>query len=182
MNILNFGFIILSPEHNIGGLKNTLRSIKNYYSDSNIISVVNKDICKEQMKEIKEICEVYKGEKTITSLINKGFEKTKSDWNILIIEGARVSKNLNKKYSFFINSNEDILFPLILDYDIHGYPLKIHDKFYNCTLNGICINKSFFKSVGKLTDNPLEISRKFWSLDALSKEAKFKAILGIKIC
>ncbi len=181
MNI-NFGFIILSPEHNIGGLKNTLRSIKNYYVDSNVVSIVQKEIKKDQIKEIKELCDVHKGGSTITSLINKGFEKTKSEWNILIIEGARACKNLHRKYCSFIKSDYDIIFPLIVEYDMKGYPSRINDKFYNCTLNGICINKNFFNSVGSLSDNPLEISRRFWSLEALDKKANFKAILGVRIC
>jgi hypothetical protein len=49
-------------------------------------------------------------------------------------------------------------------------------------LNGICINKIFFKEIGKLSENPLEISRKFWALEAKEKNANFKTILGIKIC
>jgi hypothetical protein len=65
---------------------------------------------------------------------------------------------------------------------MNGQPIKINDTFYNCTLNGLCINKNFFKEVGKLSENPLEISRKFWALDAKEKGAEFKCILGIKIC
>lgn len=181
MNI-NFGFIILSPDHNIGGLKNTLRSIRNHYIDSDVVSIVQKETNKDRIKEIKELCDVHKGGNTITSLINKGFEKTKSEWNILIMEGARACKNLNRKYSSFISSDCDIIFPLIVEYDIKGYPNKINDKFYNCTLNGICMNKKFFNSVGGFSDNPLETSRKFWSLQALDKKANFKAVLGVRIC
>lgn len=181
MNI-NFGFIILCPDHNIGGLKNTLRSIRNNYEDSECLCVVSKEIKADQFKEIKDICEVHKAGKTVTSLINKGFEKTKSDWNVILVEGSRVTKNLNKKYSMWINDYKDILFPLIVDYDFNGYPIKIHDTFYNCTLNGMCIHKDFFKEVGKLSENPLEISRKFWALEAKEKKANFKTILGIKIC
>lgn len=182
MNIINFGFIIISPEHNIGGLKNTLRSIDNFSKGSEVVSIVGKEIKEEEIKESRNFCEIYKGGKTITSLINKGFEKTKKEWNIIIIEGARLCKNLCKKYSTFIKSEKDILFPLIIDYDIKGYPKTINNEFHNCTLNGICINKKFFKKIGKMTDNPLEISRKFWSMDAIQNQANFKSILGIRIC
>lgn len=179
---LDFGFIILSPEHNIGGLRNTIRSIDTNYGNSNYICVVPKQTKNEQIKEIKEICEVHKGGETITSLINKGFEKTKKDWNILILEGSRIPKNFYKKYEIFIKDNKDIVYPLIIDYDVYGYPKHVYDTFYNCTLNGICINKIFFKEIGKLSENPLEISRKFWALEAKEKNANFKTILGIKIC
>lgn len=176
------GFIILSPENNIGGLKNTIRSIENTTENYSIICSVTKNIKSDQLKEMQQYCSVYKSGDTITSLINKGFEKTKEDWNIVIIEGSRICKNLKSKYFKWITNEKNVIFPLIVEYNLNGYPNKINNTFYNCTLNGICINKSFFKQVGKLSENPLEISRKFWALDALKKGAEFKSILGIKIC
>lgn len=180
---LNFGFIILSPDYNIGGLKNTIRSIKNNYEEEiSIICSVSKSVKSAQLKEMQEVCETYKGGNTITSLINKGYEKLNCDWGILLLEGSRVCKNLQYRYKKWINSEKDILFPLVVDYDINWYPKKIYDSFYNCTINGICINKSFFCAVGKLSDDPLEASRKIWTIDAVQKGANFKSILGIKIC
>jgi hypothetical protein len=178
---MKFGYTILSIDYNIGGLKNTIRSINNNYNDAEIVCVVNKDVSKDQFSEMKEVCNVYKGGNTITSLINKSFDKIKTDWNIFVIEGARICKNLEKRYSIWIKNENDIIFPLITEVNRDGQR-KIYDSFHNCTLNGLCINKKFFKNVGNLSENPLEISRKFWAIDALSKNAKFKTILGIKIC
>lgn len=180
--MINFGYTILSFDYNIGGLKSTIRSIKNHYENAEIICVVNSDVSKDQIKEMKLSCDCHKAGKTVTSLINKSFDKIKSDWNILIVEGARVSRTLQDKYSYWARSDKDILFPLIVDYDRDGYPIEIHNEFHNCTLNGLCINKNFFKQVGKLTENPLEVSRQFWSIDASLAGANFKSILGIKIC
>lgn len=179
---MKLGYVIISPEPNIGGLKNTIRSIRNNYEDSNIICIVNKNIKKEQYAEYKDICEVHKGKDSIVSLINKGFEKTKEEWNLLLIEGSRITKNIEKKYSNWIKSCNDVLYPLIVDYDSKGYPIHIYNEFYNCTLNGICINRNFYKKVGDLSNNPLEISRKFWSLEAIENKANFKSILGVRIC
>jgi hypothetical protein len=178
----NLGFLILSTDHNIGGLKNTIRSIKNNCDNFSITCCVDKSIKSEQLKEMKQFCDVHKGGNTITSLINKGFEKTKEDWNVVLMEGSRICKNLHYKYFRWITNEKNIIFPLIVEYNMNGQPSKINDTFYNCTLNGLCINKNFFKEVGKLSENPLEISRKFWALDAKEKGAEFKCILGIKIC
>ena len=178
----NLGFIILSVDGNIGGLKNTIRSIQNNSINYSIISVANKSIKSDQLKEMQQYCEVYKGGNTITSLINKGFEKTKEEWNIILIEGSRICKNLKTKYFKWITNNKNIVYPLIAEYNLNGYPSRINNTFYNCTLNGICINKNFFKEVGKLSENPLEISRTFWAMQAKEKGAEFKSILGIKIC
>lgn len=179
---INFNYIILSLDHNIGGLKNTIRSIKAYGNESTYMCVVNKEISKEQFDEIKEMCEVHKAGNTVISLINKGLEKTKIDWNVFVVEGSRTCKNLEKKYSFWMQSEKDVIFPLIVDYDREGYPTKIYNEFYNCTLNGLCINKKFFKQVGKLAEMPIDISRQFWSIDATVLGANFKTILGIKVC
>ena len=178
----NFGFIILSPNFNIGGLKNTLRSIKNNYEDTEVICCVSSLIKSNQLKEMKEVCNIHKGGKTITSLINKGFEKIESDWAILILEGSRVCKNIDMKYNKWIKNYNDVLFPLIIEYNREMYPKKIYDTFYNCTINGMCINKNFFKDVGKFTEDGLEESRKIWTVSALEKNVVFKSILGIKIC
>jgi hypothetical protein len=180
--MLDLSFVVISPDGNIGGLKNTIRSIRMDYEKEPIVCCVNKSIKSSPYKEIKSVCEAYKGGDTITSLINKGFEKCPTEWAILLIEGSRICKNLKNKYSKWITDDKDIIYPLIVDYNINGYPSKINDCFYNCTLNGICINKNFFKSIGNLSENPLEISRFFWSMDAKEKGAKFKCILGIKIC
>lgn len=178
----DFGFIILSPNFNIGGLKNTLRSITNNYDNKEIICCVSNLVNKDQFSEMKENCDVYKGGKTITSLINKGFEKINSEWGILILEGSRIYKNIDNKYNKWIKDYKDVLFPLIVDRDRELYPTKIYNAFYNCTLNGLCINKKLFKEIGKFNEESLEDSRKIWSIKALEKNVIFKSILGIKIC
>ena len=66
----NFGFVILCPERNIGGLKNTINSIKHSYSNSSCVCVVGDDANTEEFKEMNNLCETHKGKNTITSLIN----------------------------------------------------------------------------------------------------------------
>jgi hypothetical protein len=182
MEIKDFGFIVLSPYHNIGGLKGTVRSIFNNYSSStNVICVTEKAIKSPQFKEMNDLCKTYRGSNTITSLINKGLEKSNSDWNILVMEGSWVKKDLPSKYLRWIKSQKDVLYSIVINYDKQGMPKQIFKDFENCSLNGICINKNFFKEVGNFSDNPLDISRLFWAFEAADKGATFKGILGIKI-
>jgi hypothetical protein len=182
MDFKNFGFIILSPDHNIGGLKGTVRSIINNYSSStNIICITGKNTKQNQIKEMKEVCKTYKGGDTITSLINTGLEKGHEEWNIIIMEGSWVKKNLHLKYSKWIESYKDVLYSIFINYNKEGYPIKVFKDFEECSLNGICINRNLFKEVGKFSDDSLNVSRLLWSLEAKSKQANFKGILGIKI-
>lgn len=182
MNLNELGFIILSPDHNIGGLKGTVRSIINNYSTgTKIICVTEKGVKSDVFKEMNGICKTYKGGETITSLMNAGLEKGHEDWNIIVMEGSWVKGNLHEKYSRWINSHRDVLYSIYVSYDREGFPSKIYKDFDECSLNGLCINRKLFKEVGKFSDNPLGYSKLFWAMDAVEKNAQFKGILGVKI-
>lgn len=183
MLIDNFNFIILSPDPNIGRLKDTVRSIKNNYDEgANVVCAVEKGIKKQQIEEMREICPTYRGGNSITSLINSGFKHAKTGWSMLIMEGARVPTNLQSRYVKWVTSENDILFPIVVNYNREGMPIKVLSHFSECTLNGILMNRVLFDKVGRFSENPLQISRHFWGLDAAEKGAVFKAILGVKIC
>lgn len=180
---LDISFIILSPEPNIGRLKGTVRSIRNNYSESaKIICSVEKGIKKPELEEMKSVCPTFRGGNTVTSLINNGVKNGFPGWNMFIMEGAWLPKRFQYKYSRWVKGDKDILFPITVNYDRDGVPVKIFNTFAECTLNGILFQKEFFLQIGKLSENPLKISREFWGLDAKEKGAVFKAILGIKIC
>lgn len=180
---VEINFVVLSPEPNIGRLKGTIRSIKNNYrEDASMVCSVVKNIKKPQLEEMNAVCPTFKGGDTITSLINNGIKNSKPGWTMLIMEGAWLPRNVQYRYSTWIEKNTDVLFPIVMSYDKEGMPTKIYNTFAECTLNGILVDRDFFLNVGKLSENPLKISREFWSLGAAEKGAVFKAILGIKIC
>lgn len=179
---LDIGFVILASDPNIGQLKGTIRSIKSHYPKSSYLCVVGKNTKADELKEIKELCPCVKGKDTITSLINTGISKGNKEWNILVMSGSWVRPNLDKKYSLYVESNKDVLFPIVTDYDIQGKPSKIYMSFDDCSLNGIMLHQKTFKEVGDFSDNPLEISRFMWMIQAQDMGVKFKAILGAKIC
>lgn len=175
---LSFGFIILSPEHNVGRLQGTLRSIRNHYGDVPTICVTGQDTTAAELKEMKEFCPTYKGGNTITSLLNTGMKKGHKEWNIFVIEGTWVRRCLNYKFSYWIEDEKDVLFPIVVDYDRDGKPVKIYKDFNECTLNGLCMNQQFFKKVGNFSENPLDVSKQFWQFEADDQGGRFKAILG----
>lgn len=183
---LSFGFVVIAPEHNIGRIQGTVRSIKNRYRHNTHITCAVDETTTiselEEIKKIKEISNVVKGGGTITSLLNTGLENGHKEWNIIVIAGTCVRPTLDHKYSVWIESEKDILFPIVTDYNREGFPIKIYSDFYDGTLNGLCIHQKTFNQVGKFTENQLEISKKFWGLVASDKGCVFKAILGAKIC
>jgi hypothetical protein len=171
---LDFGFIILCPEPNIGLLKGTVRSLDFSHGGCPYVAVVPGSTKPEAIKEMKELCEVYRAKDTITSLMNTGMRHAPSDWNILTIGGTWIRKRLSTRYSRFIEEDSDVLFPIFE---------KQYD-FRRATLNGLCIHKKTFKKAGAFPDKgEIHHCKERWALYATALcKSKFKAILGASIC
>jgi hypothetical protein len=180
---LNYGFVILSPDRDIGRIKTTINSIKrNDDINASCVVACSQDTTAEEMKEIKEICsECHRGKNTITSLINKGMLKGHKEWNVIIIEGTVVRRGVMQKYARFVENEKDILFPIVMDYDREGNVVNTHANFIDSSINGLMMHQGTFKSIGAFGDNPLEIERLLWATEAMEKGCRFKAILGTKL-
>ena len=171
---LDFGFIILCPDMNPVTLNNTLKSLKLSHPDCPAIAVVPSNIKIDVTKEMKQLCDVYKGKDTITSLMNTGLRNINNDWGIFVMAGTWVKIKVAYKLSRFIEDDSDVLFPIVD---------RIHD-FKNGTLNGLCINKKVFKKVGPFSESgSIPTCKEEWSIYATAQcGTKFKAILGAQIC
>jgi hypothetical protein len=170
---LNFGFVILCPEHNVTLLQITAKSIKGRYPDSPIVCAVDESATKQDLDAIKQICSVAKGKQTFSSLINAGVAKIKSEWIFFVCAGAIVTSKIIQRFSLFVESEKDVLFPIA------------NNKFYfpEATLNGLFLNKSFFKDIGPWEETGnLEFVKILWALKAIEKGCKFKSISNSKIC
>jgi hypothetical protein len=178
---INFGFVILSPEFNIGRIKTTFYSIKYRYPGISIICIVPSEATSAEIDEIKELCPVHKGGKTITSLINMGMKKGNKEWNFLVMESTSVQGGLHYRYSKFMEDEKDVLFPVILEKDTQGKVCKLHISFIDASLNGLCIHQKTFKEVGNFGDNPLEIEKTLWATTAMKKGCRFKGLVGVRL-
>ena len=176
---MDLGFIILCPDKSVVGLRNTLISINYNSYNREILAVVGDDASAAELKSMKEICPVYKGKNTITSLINVGIRKCDHDWVFIMFSGSRIKPYLEKKIDQFIKTDKDILFPVSEnEYDFMSSPL-----------NGVIINKKFFQEIGDFSDiaiekegtNDFELAKLFWCLEAMKHKAVFKGIAGMKI-
>lgn len=169
---LNIGFIIISCDNNVKLIRNTYNSIRKSCKDCPIIICVSDEVHEEDEKELGKITKVYKGQKTVSSLLNIGMKNVPDEWNYIIIAGSIMRPYIERKYSYFAESEKDILFP-------------IANRIYNFvdgTINGLFLHKNVYKDVGDFSNNPLEICKLFWAEKAIEKGYKFKAIQGSKIC
>lgn len=175
-------FVVISPEPNIARLKDTVRSIRNCFGGVEVLCSVVKSVKKDQLDEMREVCNSFRGGETIMSLINSGFKKGgKGGWFVFVMEGARIPKGMAMRYCRWIEGERDVLFPIVMNHDLDGKPDVVLTRFEDSTLNGMLIHSSLFEEVGAFSDNPIGISKRFWGLDAEEKGARFKAILGVKI-
>ena len=171
---LNSGFVILCLNGNLGQAKTTINSIRNNYPESKYCCVVPENYHDEEIKEISKLCDTHRAYNSITSLINKGMEHAPcKEWNFIVTGGSWVRPWLDRKYSYFVESEKDILFPIV--------DRKMN--FVDGSVNGIFIQKKAFLDIGPLaTRHPIEICKLFWAMEAQDKGYKFKAVLGAAIC
>jgi hypothetical protein len=179
----SLGFVIISCEPNIFRLKDTVRSIRNNFSDTaSILCSTPKSCGKNQIEEMSEVCPSFRGGETIMSLINNGVRKMGGKgWRVLVMEGARLPRGMEGRYHRWIEDDRDVLYPIVFSHDREGRPCSVLTDFGESTLNGLMFHTSLFKETGAFSDNPIIISKNFWGMDAKEKGARFKAILGVKI-
>ena len=176
---MDVGFLILCPDRNISGLKNSIGSINHNSYNRESIAVVGDDANIDDVKEFKQVCTTYKGKNTITSLINLGMKKINHEWALIMFGGSRIQPYTERKITQFVKTEKDILFPVIE---------KRYD-FISSSLNGVVINTRFFKEIGDFPEismfkegfNDFEMAKLFWCADAMQRKAVFKGIVGIRI-
>ena len=128
---------------------------------------------RSEMYEMKKICPVYKGKDTISSLINVAMRHSTGDWVFLLFAGTVARQKLDEKFSFYISSEKDILYPVA-----NG-----KFNFIDATLNGLFMNRKTFKEIGEFNEEGhLEMVKAEWAMSAIECGCKFKAILGSKMC
>jgi hypothetical protein len=177
----DYGFLILSPEHNVARVKSTLASIELHYSKTPSVCVVNDTANAGDLKEFNKLCPTYQGGATLTSLVNAGMRHGGNRWTIILMEGVWLNKNIDRKLSLFAKNELDILFPIFIRFDVDGKPMKCFD-FVSAPLNGLTVHQSTFLDVGDFTDNPQKIAKQLWYDKAVKQGIAFKGILGARIC
>jgi len=165
--------VILCHDHAVKLLQSTANSLKNRYPGVPFICATDNTANTQDIKEMKQICPTFKGKGTFSSLINIGMKHAPADWNFIVCAGVTVRSGLDRKFSFFVESEKDILFPIV--------DKKAH--FVDGTLNGIFIHKNTFKEIGNWDEvDDLSLVKTAWALEAIDKGCKFKSIANSRIC
>lgn len=176
---LEVGFVILSIEQNLEHIKCSIRSINRHYGDKTPrLCVIGAKSPISFYKECKALCPtVVRGKSTVASLVNAGMKKGHKTWNILLLAGSRIKPGLAHKYAVFYKDEKDIFFPILPKYNKEGIPVQLNDNFCSASLNGLCIHRDTFMSVGEFEYDDLDMSKTMWGGLALMYGCNFKAIL-----
>lgn len=176
---MNLGFCVLCLDNNISDLKTTLNSIENCSYGRKATVVVNGDTQDSDLKDLKQKYQIIKGKNTVTSLINSAIRKSEFEWCFLIFSGSKIKPYTERKILNFIKNERDITYPIIED----------KFDFVSGSINGMVINKKFFKEIGDMPEctimkdgiNDFELAKMFWCWSAQEKKALFKGIVGLKL-
>ncbi len=171
---LELGIIIICPNSNIGHLKNTISSANVYYPNNKISIILSANCDKEDLEKSSKLKKTYKGGVSLSSMINCGVKNAPCpEWNFIIICKGWIRSRLDIKYSYFIENEKDILFP------VTNFKLT---NFADTDLNGLLIHKQAFHDIGDFPDiESLDISKLIWINTAIEKQYRFKGVVGAKI-
>lgn len=171
IKIEDYGFVVLCPERNYGGLKATVRSIKNHFCDKSCICVTTPEANELELKEFNQICPTFIGGKTYTSLINTGIRQNQAKWTYFVMAGIHIRNNQMNHYNTFCANEKTIMYPII-------------DKmwmFHESSLNGLVINKKAIEDVGYFdeVEEDFHKVRLVWAVNAIEKGYQFRALVGL---
>lgn len=144
-----------------------------YYPKSEAVIVVPANCSKDDADALAKLKKTYKGGKTIPSMINCGMKHAPcGEWNLIVFSKGWMRNRVDIKYSYFIETEKDILFPVT------------SHKTYNFVEENICLlmlHKDAFKTIGEFPDmENLETSKLIWANKAIEKKYKFKGVVGGK--
>ncbi len=170
---LKFGFIILCPSLNIGHLKNTVSSTDICFPEAKVAIVLPANCKKEEFDDVSKLKKTYKGGKTVASMINTGVENAPcKDWNFLLFPKGWIKSRVDIKYSYFVENEKDILFPVI----------NRNLNFIEADINGLFFHKKSFEDAGPFPDTEsLDTSKLIWATKAIKAGYHFKGIIGGRV-
>lgn len=161
---IDFTVVILSIDGDPSKIEKTYQSTKFLCDQYNCIAVIPKD------RSVSTVsCQVYNGGDCVTSLIDNGMNKVKTEWALFVFSGSIIKKKIDKKLSLYVETKRDVLFPVV----------NRMWNFIDGSMNGLLISKEFYGQVGEFgSGNTLQNTKILWAERALEKGVRFKAIVN----
>lgn len=170
----DISFVILLTEFRFGGLNTTASTIKSNFNNPDCLCIVPQKSNANDLKTAKNICNVFEGGNTISSMINTGVEKSKKPWSLFIMSGSLIKYNPVLKYQRFLKSNKDVMYRVVD---------KSHWKWEDASIHGLLIHKNALNEIGTFPENEesLQKCKLLWGAKAIQKGYKLKGLVGVKL-
>lgn len=158
------GFVILALPGTLSEVKITINYIRTLF-DGPHIRIATSRSGVERYKSLG--CPIDIATKTITELVNLSVSKSVYDWNLVLVSGSKIKKNLIKKYLYFCRRDEDFIYPVV----------NRKWLFSEASINGMMYNKKFIPVAPELeTDMP--VAKAAWGTEIVRAGGQLKAIVG----
>ena len=157
---------VISLDGDKSKINETLNYHKDFFLDFDKQIIVNKEI---DLGSSYKNHIVQSKEKFV--FFDKAIKESTKNWCFLILSGLHLQKSIIRKFSEFVKSEKDILFPV---------KNRLWD-FYKNPVECLLINKNFYNEVGFFgKENPEDIIKLLWANDAIKLGGTFKSIVGVK--
>lgn len=157
---------VISLDGDISKINDTLNYHKDFFLDFDKQIFTNKEIsCNFNYKKHF----IKSNEKFV--VFDKAIKESTKNWCFLVLSGLHLQKSIIRKFSEFVKSEKDILFPV---------KNRLWD-FYKNPIECLLINRNFYNEVGFFgKENPEDIIKLLWANDAIKLGGTFKSIVGVK--
>lgn len=157
---------VISLDGDISKINDTLNYHKDFFLDFDKQIFTNKEInCNLNYKKHF----IKSNEKFV--VFDKAIKESTKNWCFLVSSGLHLQKSIIRKFSEFVKSEKDILFPV---------KNRLWD-FYKNPIECLLINRNFYNEVGFFgKENPEDIIKLLWANDAIKLGGTFKSIVGVK--
>ena len=157
---------IISLDGDTSKINDTLNYHKDFFLDFDKQIFTNKEIsCNFNYKKHF----IKSNEKFV--VFDKAIKESTKNWCFLVLSGLHLQKSIIRKFSEFVKSEKDILFPV---------KNRLWD-FYKNPIECLLINRNFYNEVGFFgKENPEDIIKLLWANDAIKLGGTFKSIVGVK--
>ncbi len=162
------GFVVLCLDDLPSEVRLTLAGIKNLFEDAPIRLVMPTRLACDERDRYKSFgVPIDMGDKTITGMINTGVYNSKSDWNLVVMAGAKVTQNLVKKYLYFCRRDKDFVYPVV----------ERRWAFSEASINGLMFNRDCCPAAPE-GEPDIMVAKTLWGADIVQKGGQMKAIIG----
>ena len=170
---IDLGFIIITPENNPRHVEITVSSLSAKYNGRPFVTVVTESILDQTMAEMSRIGRIFSAKSTYSSLLSTGMKNAPAEWNMIVISGTQLRNRVHRKYSCFIDSPRDILYPIV--------DRKMN--FVDGSVNGIVVHRDAYADLGDMPESQnLNECKAAWGYLAVSKGYRFKGVVGAGLC